>query len=42
MIVTDVKAFPSSWMFVKVETDERIHGWGEALRGEESVLGALT
>ncbi len=36
MKITDVKTFlihpgtGKNWLFVKVETDEGIHGWGEA------------
>ncbi len=41
MKITDVKVFPTRWMFVKVETDEGIYGWGEAIRGGESVIGAI-
>lgn len=55
MKVTDVKTFvvdrrekqlwtsPSSYVFVKVETDRGVHGWGEAtLEGKElSVVGAI-
>jgi len=34
MIVKDVKLFPvGSWIFLKVETDEGIYGWGEAFSG---------
>jgi galactonate dehydratase len=44
MKVMDVKVFPvGPWIFVKVETDEDIHGWGEAFSGPrgDSVQAAL-
>ena len=45
MKITDVKtfvidAFRTNWTFVKVETDEGIHGWGEASLGTQEM--ALT
>ena len=48
MKVIDVKAFPTgSWIFVKIETDEGIYGWGEAfgagVRGDslQAAIGEL-
>lgn len=41
MKVTDVKVFPSVSMFVKVETDEGIDGWGEAFGSGDSVQAAI-
>ena len=45
MKITDVKtfvidAFRTNWTFVKVETDEGLHGWGEASLGTQEM--ALT
>jgi galactonate dehydratase len=44
MKISDVKIFPvSSWIFLKVETDEGFFGWGEAFCGPrgESVQTAI-
>ena len=45
MKITDIKtfvidAFRTNWTFVKVETDEGVHGWGEASLGTQEL--ALT
>ena len=42
MKITDIKvyitdAFRTNWTFVKVETDEGIHGWGEASLGTQEM-----
>ncbi|MFW6195445.1 MAG: galactonate dehydratase [Chloroflexota bacterium] len=48
MKITDVKTFKMqggrrNWLFVKIETDEGIHGWGEATleRHEQAVEGGI-
>ena len=44
MKITDVKVFQvgvsrQSWTFIKIETDEGIHGWGEgSLEGQEKAV----
>jgi len=46
MKITNVKTFlmgvaRQSWLFVKIETDEGIHGWGEgSLEGQEQAVAA--
>ena len=46
MKITDVKTFfmgvkRQTWMFVKIETDEGIYGWGEgSLEGQEKAVAA--
>lgn len=46
MKITDVKTFlvgvtRQSWLFVKIETDEGIYGWGEgSLEGQEKAVAA--